>query len=210
MLTGQELYLWERAGYFIRRDILAHQENLLIDRLDIINLKIALKLLSIPIILDAMIDLHPEMRLLKVSLYDQATNRNSKDSHVSCVVLFDGGYLSEISGEPESLLLRIALMADDCLHVIPGTHSSPVHADNHHAESLQEDKTEVPVRLQPGDFICYHANLDHHDERSEISLQKTLEYSFLPLFGDQLNISVPTPPEAPRSLYRFFGGVNDG
>ena len=209
MLTGQELYLWERAGYFIHRNKLVHQEISLIDSLDRINIKSALLLLGIPEVLETLIDLHPEMRLVRISCYDQSVNQ----PHVSLPEVHDLFHLANISNMPaekDSLILRIAILTDECLQVLPGSHCSPVHAEAYQEISIQGAKNEIPVRLKPGDFVCFHANLVHHDEESENSPRKTLEYIFFPLYGEPLMDSCAPPFEAPRSLYRFFGGMNDG
>jgi hypothetical protein len=82
----------------------------------------------------------------------------------------------------EHVQLNGALLEDESLWVVPGTHADPLLPEQR--DALRSDPRgavpgQVCVRLAPGDFVFYNANLLHKGANEECRPRLTLHCAFL-------------------------------
>jgi hypothetical protein len=166
MLTGIEQYHWERAGYFIRRSYL--NDDMVLELRGKQNSAYdMLRDFAKPLIDDLIGELNEGvgqqdgvMRAWKRA----ATGISYSEDH------------SGLAGQPEGVVLRLALVQDEAMQVMPGSHATPLAA--YEVSQLKDNPAaDVPgavrVRLAPGDALFYHATLlaKHDTDENALEIQ---------------------------------------
>jgi hypothetical protein len=172
MLTGQEQYYLERAGYFIRRNVIpaalqpaVRQEIELnsivsVSDADLAALATVRDIVAelIPIIRDA-IGIEPGH--VEVSLLTPGDSIWRRPVFPEIEAMADASS-AELARHQKNLFANVALRQDEFARVLPGTHSEPLDEDV--AELIRRDPSatvpgEVCIRLNPGDVWFFNGCL---------------------------------------------------
>jgi ectoine hydroxylase-related dioxygenase (phytanoyl-CoA dioxygenase family) len=256
MLTGQELYLFERAGYFVRHGVLAgaalqacreaaqrvvekgraglYAEVRWSDeaRDDFWGVNHILHpTVREPALLEALAN--PQVQSVIEDMFGEHARYHlatllcspaRKPYHIA--------WHRDIGPNPDAppaeqaahlaryaahVQFNGALVEDESLWVVPGTHLSPLLPEQREA-LRQNPRGDVPgqvcVRLEPGDFVFYNANLLHKGRNEEGRPRLTLHCAFVSLLLPELK-RIPQPwlsdpsfleslPERLRPLFERF------
>jgi hypothetical protein len=209
MLTGLELYYLERAGYFVRRGALtgalreagreaaeriAQKGRFGVDAQPIYSLlhpdwtePVLLEALAHPQIIGVPEDLYREYAVclqadLLVHMPGEGFRSAWHRDHGPDLDAPLGEQMAHLERSVHNVRVNAALLADEALLVMPGTHTSPLTSEQRDllkADPCAELVGQVRIRLEPGDLVFYNGNLLHREEIVGGETRLTLHAAFV-------------------------------
>lgn len=169
MLTGLELAAWERAGYFVRRNMLPATSIRTLREIptglpaDDIRGRLSDLLAGVPALVELLIDLMgPDLALLSAEMVSKPIEHGYARSSGPALDAPALTQASSLAGEARGLVLSAAATEAEWLDALPGTHTQP--PDPEQLESLQggaEIPGAVRIRLAEGDVLLRDTRLAH-------------------------------------------------
>jgi hypothetical protein len=194
MLTGQEQYYLERAGYFIRRQAdlperlvksayetaFSCLSGMTGEEMDLplsYEMLPLFRLLGTPNVLITLRNiLGADLRLSRVTILAAGDSDKGGLWHrdfAPSPMLSEGEQRAYLARFQNSLCLQMPFLLEEGMLVLPATHLEPVEQEDQQAlqaDPFAELPGQVRLRLQPGDVLFYNPNLFHRmDGQSERS-----------------------------------------
>ena len=168
MVTGLEQYSLERAGYFVRRAAVDPERTAARMGSGLTCSRAGFDLVGDLASFNAIsADLLPSGRVTQAGMIYEEAIRSRKwlrDIDVDPRLPAADQICALLSGPP-AYGFRLAVRPECGLLVVPGSHAAPLSDEQ--ASSLVGCARGIPgavlVRLEPGDLLCYHANLLRYD-----------------------------------------------
>jgi hypothetical protein len=238
MLTGQEQYYLERAGYFVRRAALLPEEveplrvaaDVLVERcrsdrslsdLSILNHLFRpeiretafVEALDRDAILGPFLDaLGTDIRYERAALLVEPSQSPDGEAWHRVLPLALTAPLAkqaaELAQTQHRLQVNLALLPDESLRLMPGTHLEPLsheQASQVAADPYADLTGRVCVRLQAGDAVFYSPNLLHCGRPEQpMAARRTLQYCV-----STTPVKDPVEPQPWLGDSAFLDGLSD-